>query len=76
MASRLLGFVVLVYSIIIQVQPESNYSFLVLKLLMQMDKVFNDLESLVPQEQEYAKRDLADCFASGEWNLYFLFFPS
>lgn len=36
-----------------------------------MEKLFNDLESLNAHEQENAKRELAECFASSEWNLIF-----
>lgn len=31
-----------------------------------MEKLFNDLESLIPQEQETAKRELAECFATSK----------
>lgn len=33
-----------------------------------MEKLFNDLESLNPQEQENAKREFAEYFASSEFH--------
>lgn len=36
-----------------------------------MEKIFNDLESLNAQDQENAKRELAECFASSEYLLRF-----
>jgi hypothetical protein len=34
-------------------------------------KLFNDLESPIAHEHENAKRELADCFASSEYNRQF-----
>lgn len=36
------------------------------QILFTMEKLFDDLESLNPQLQENAKRELAECFGSSE----------
>lgn len=47
--------------------PISYFSFYHILVTMEsMVKLFHDLESPIVQEQDNAKRELAECFASSE----------
>lgn len=59
----------LVCSKIIQVQPENLILLSIHHMsftLERMEKLFNDLESHIPSEEESAKREFAEFFASSE----------